>query len=235
MHITPLGDSALLIQVCDRLAPDPEETLREVESVWRRLEAAALPGVIEIAPAYTSVAVYYDQRQVGGGLGEDCFEWVCAQIAGTLAVPRPPAVEEIARTVEIPVCYGGAWGPDLAEVARHAGLSEAEVIERHSSARYLVHCLGFTPGFPYLSGLPPELAMPRRASPRRKVPAGSVGIGGAQTGVYPLASPGGWQIIGTTLLSLFDPSAEEPTLLRVGDRVRFRPVPGAEMPPPRER
>src|SRR3954471_2081246 len=119
MHITPLGDSALLIRVCERLAPDPEETLREVVSVWRRLEAAALPGVIEVAPAYTTVAVYYDQRQVGDGLCEDVVEWLCGQIAEALTVSEL-AVEEIARTVEIPVCYGGEWGPDLAEVARHA-------------------------------------------------------------------------------------------------------------------
>jgi inhibitor of KinA len=223
MHITPLGDSALLIQVCERLAAEPEETLREVVRVWRRLEAAALPGVIEVAPAYTSVAVYYDQREVGDWLRDDVVESLSEQIAAALTLSGP-AVGEIARTVEIPVCYGGAWGPDLPEVARHAGLTEEQVIERHSAGHYLVHCLGFTPGFAYLSGLPPELAMPRRASPRRKVPAGAVGIGAAQTGVYPLPSPGGWQLIGWTPLLLFDPQAEYPTLLRVGDRVRFRPV-----------
>jgi inhibitor of KinA len=231
MHITPLGDSALLIQVCERLAPEPETTLREVMRVWRRLEAASLPGVVEVAPAYTTVVVYYDQRKVGDGLCEDIVEWLCGQIADALAAPSGPAVGEMARTIEIPVCYGGACGPDLADVARHAGLTEAAAIERHSSARYLVHCLGFTPGFAYLSGLPAELAMPRRASPRRKVPAGTVGIGGAQTGVYPLASPGGWQLIGWTPLALFDPQAEAPTLLRVGDRVRFRSVPASDMPP----
>lgn len=232
MHITPLGDSALLIQVGERLTPDPEETLREVVRVWRGLEAALLPGVIEVAPAYTSVTVHYDQRELGGALGEDPVEWLYGQIAETVAVRSEPAVGEIPRTIEIPVCYGGEWGPDLADVARHGGLSEEAVIERHSAARYLVHCLGFTPGFAYLSGLPPELAMPRRASPRRKVPAGSVGIGGTQTGVYPLPSPGGWQLIGWTPLTLFDPLAEHPTLLRVGDRVCFRPVSAAELPKP---
>lgn len=229
MHITPLGDSALVIQVCARLAPEPEETLREVVSVWRRLEAAALPGVIEIAPAYTTVAVYYDPLKLGG---LDAVATLETQIAATLATRTFRKAKEIGRTLEIPVCYGGAGGPDLAEVAHHAGLTEAAVIERHSAAEYLVHCLGFTPGFAYLSGLPPELAMPRRAVPRRKVPAGAVGIGGAQTGVYPLPSPGGWQLIGWTPLSLFDPRAESPTLLRVGDRVRFRPVPAGESPPP---
>jgi inhibitor of KinA len=232
MHITPLGDSGLVIQVCARLAPDPEETLREVVSVWRRLEAAALPGVLEIAPAYTTVAVHYDPLKLRDATGSDAVARLTRQIAETLAVPDERAGEETGRTIEIPVCYGGAWGPDLPEVARRAGLSEAEAIERHAAAEYLVHCLGFTPGFAYLSGLPPELAMPRRASPRRKVPAGMVGIGGTQTGVYPLPSPGGWQLIGWTPMTLFDPQAESPSLLRVGDRVRFRPVPAGDLPPP---
>ncbi len=232
MHITPLGDSALVIQVCERLALQPEETLREVVSVWRRLEAAALPGVIEIAPAYTTVAVYYDPLNLQAAAGADAVASLEAQIADALAARTDVKMEEIGRMLEIPVCYGGAWGPDLAKVAQHAGLTEHAVIERHSAADYLVHCLGFTPGFAYLSGLPPELAMPRRATPRRKVPAGAVGIGGAQTGVYPLPSPGGWQLIGWTPLTLFDPSAESPTLLRVGDRVRFRSVPAGELPPP---
>lgn len=228
MHITPLGDSALMIQVCERLALDPEETLREVVEVWRRLETAALPGVIEVAPAYTTVSVYYDLRRLENGSGEDAVEWLCRQIAYVLTLAPGPAAGETPRTVEIPVCYGGEQGPDLAEVARHAGLSEEAVIERHSSAQYLVHCLGFTPGFAYLSGLPAALATPRRATPRRQVPAGTVGIGGAQTGVYPLPSPGGWQLIGWTPAPLFDPRGEEPTLLRVGDRVRFCPVAASE-------
>jgi inhibitor of KinA len=232
MHITPLGDSALLIQVCERLAPDPEETLREVVRVWRRLETASLPGVIEIAPAYTTVAVYYDPLKLSPAVGDDPAGGLRETIAEALAMQASAAVEEMGRMIEIPVCYGGAWGPDLADVARHAGLTEEGAIERHSAGRYLVHCLGFTPGFAYLSGLPPELATPRRASPRRKVPAGAVGIGGSQTGVYPLPSPGGWQLIGWTPLSLFDPQGESPTLLRVGDRVRFRPVAATDMPPP---
>ncbi|TQC64467.1 5-oxoprolinase subunit PxpB [Pantoea dispersa] len=127
------------------------------------------------------------------------------------------------RQVEIPVVYGGAGGPDLAEVARAAELNSQQVVELHSSADYVVYFIGFQPGFPYLGGLDERLHTPRRAEPRLVVPGGSVGIGGSQTGIYPLAAPGGWQLIGHTPLSLFDPQQQPPTLLRPGDSVRFVP------------
>ena len=127
------------------------------------------------------------------------------------------------RLVEIPVRYGGEFGPDLPDVARHTGLTPERVIEMHAAAEYLVYFLGFAPGFAYLGGLPPELATPRLSAPRKRVPAGSVAIGGNQTGVYPIESPGGWRIIGHTDAKLFDPSAAEPVLLRMGDRLRFVP------------
>lgn len=139
-------------------------------------------------------------------------------------VTDPGYNDDIGRFVEIPVCYDGEFGPDLADVARHTGLSVEEVIARHSAVEYRVHCLGFAPGFPYLGGLPPELATPRRATPRQGVPAGSVAIGGAQTGIYPQSSPGGWNVIGRTPLRLFDADREPPALLKAGDRVRFRPI-----------
>ena len=126
-----------------------------------------------------------------------------------------------ARIVEIPVCYGGEYGPDIGDVAARAGLGEGAVAARHAAASYRVAMLGFSPGFPFLLGLPPELACPRRDTPRASVPAGSVGIAGAQTGVYPLESPGGWRIIGRTPLALFDVLREPPALLQPGDRVRF--------------
>lgn len=127
------------------------------------------------------------------------------------------------RLVEIPVIYGGEMGPDLTQVAEHASLSARQVVELHSSNDYDVFFIGFQPGFPYLAGLDPRLHMPRRAEPRVAVPAGSVGIGGSQTGVYPLASPGGWQLIGQTSLALFTPQQQPPTLLHPGDKVRFVP------------
>jgi inhibitor of KinA len=126
--------------------------------------------------------------------------------------------------VEIPVCYGGEFGADLDFVAKHANLTPGEVIEIHSAADYLVHMIGFAPGFPYLGGMSSKIAAPRRSSPRLKVPAGSVGIAGEQTGIYPLETPGGWQLIGRTPLALFRPEQDPPTLLQPGDIVRFRPI-----------
>ncbi|MNO94337.1 Kinase A inhibitor [compost metagenome] len=131
------------------------------------------------------------------------------------------------REREIPVHYGGEWGPDLEEAARHCGLMPAELVALHSGGDYRVYFLGFQPGFAYLGGLAAGLAVPRRKEPRLKVPAGSVGIGGAQTGIYPAASPGGWQLIGRTDLALFDPARDEPSYLLPGDRVRFVPLGGS--------
>jgi inhibitor of KinA len=125
---------------------------------------------------------------------------------------------------EIPVCYDGEFAPDIADVARVSGLADAEVIRRHSGSVYRVNCVGFIAGFPFLSGLPSELATPRRAVPRKEVPAGSVGIGGAQTGIYPRSSPGGWNLIGRTPMRLFDVQHDPPTILQAGDRVRFREI-----------
>ena len=133
------------------------------------------------------------------------------------------ALEPDSRFIEIPVTYGGEFGPDLAEVARHSGLSDKQVVELHASVDYVVWFIGFQPGFPYLGSLPEPLHTPRRAEPRLLVPAGSVGIGGSQTGVYPLSTPGGWQLIGRTSVALFDPKRQEPILLRAGDTVRFVP------------
>jgi inhibitor of KinA len=130
--------------------------------------------------------------------------------------------------VEIPVCYEGDFGPDMADVVAHTGRSSNEIVRLHAGANYLVQCVGFTPGFPFLSGLPRELATPRRPTPRTQVPAGSVAIGGRQTGIYPLASPGGWNLIGRTPLRLFDSASPSPVFLQVGDRVRFRAISSVE-------
>ncbi|MEA3207746.1 MAG: inhibitor of KinA [Chthoniobacter sp.] len=227
MEITPLGDCALLVRVRDRIAKVPSETLREVLAVLRRLEIARVPGVIELAPAYTTVAVFFDPvRVVAAGAPPDAvFDWLAERIRqGVEGVPEADGGVRTARLVEIPVCYGGEFGPDLDEVARHTGLTADEIVRRHHAVEYCVHGLGFTPGFPYLSGLSPELAVPRRATPRTAVPAGTVAIGGAQTGIYPLRSPGGWRLIGRTPRTLFSVQQEPPALLRPGDRVRFRPI-----------
>lgn len=134
---------------------------------------------------------------------------------------RTTAIDKSGRQIDIPVIYGGERGPDLAVVAKHTGLSIAEIVKRHTDGDYIVYFLGFQPGFAYLGGLDPLLNTPRRSEPRLVVPAGSVGIGGSQTAIYPAASPGGWQLIGHTQLRLFDPLAVPPTLLQPGDRIRF--------------
>jgi KipI family sensor histidine kinase inhibitor len=176
---------------------------------------AGLAGVVNLHPAYASVVVEFDPRRTAA----DALERALRDRLDAL----PHAGVEEARVVQIPVRYDG---PDLADVARHTGLAADEVVRRHAAVLYTVCFLGFSPGFPYLSGLDPSLATPRLASPRPKVAAGSVAIGGAQTGVYPVASPGGWRIIGRTSLALFRPSLDPPVLLRMGDRVRFVAVEG---------
>jgi KipI family sensor histidine kinase inhibitor len=166
--------------------------------------------------------VHYDP--VAWATGADAPGAAIAQALGARVSATADVVVAPGRLVEIPVRYGGADGPDLGEVAAHAGLTESQVVVLHASVEYDVYMVGFSPGFPYLAGLPERLAMPRRATPRVRVPAGSVAIGGLQTGVYPLASPGGWRLIGRTPLPLFDPRREPPVLLSLGDRVRFVPV-----------
>lgn len=204
--MAPLGDSALIIRVGDSLGA--------VLSVLRKLEAANLPGVSDIAPAFASVAVFFDSpEKFPSGL-----EAIQTALRGR---SRRSQTAARARLVEVPVCYDAEFGIDLERVAQHCGLSPNEVATRHAAARYDVRCVGFTPGFPFLGGLPAKLATPRREKPRTIVPAGAVGIGGAQTGIYPLPSPGGWNIIGRTPLLLFEVEREPAALLRAGDRVRF--------------
>jgi inhibitor of KinA len=219
MDIEPLGDSALLVRVVEIF--DPEESLDAVLRVAQALKAEKIPGLIELVPAYTTIALFFDPAR--NDLGA-----LPARIEQALQDSLPRARAAKASTIEVPVCHDSEFAVDLEEVARHAGLSADEVIERHSSASYRVSCVGFTPGFPFLSGLPAELATPRRASPRKEIPAGAVAIGGTQTGIYPRKSPGGWNIIGRTPLRLFDVEREPPALFRAGDHVRFRRIPRDE-------
>lgn len=203
-----------------------------------RIEAARLPWVTDVIPAYDTVTVVYDpiaaaaEAEYGGE--RSIWPFVESSLR-RIAVEENADAARTPRTVEIPVRYGGADGPDLEACAARAGMDPESFIAAHASARYTVVMIGFMPGFPYLSGLPERLAQPRLAVPRRRVPAGSVGIAGGQTGVYPFDSPGGWQIIGRTGRKLFDPSAAEPSLLRAGDIVRFVPVPEEGAPAARIR
>ena len=191
----------------------------------RHLQAAAIPGVIELAPAYTTIGVFFDPTLIAAAPDGLPFDVLAARIQSVLnAAAFETESEGAFRMIEVPICYDRAFAPDLGDVAAHTGLSEEEVVRRHSSAAYQVNCVGFTPGFPYLSGLPEELATPRRASPRTEIPAGSVAIGGTQTGIYPRKSPGGWNIIGRTPLRLFDVQREPPALFQAGDQVHFRQI-----------
>ena len=227
MEIAPLGDAALVVRIRDRFEDAPEKTLNEVLNVLRRLEDAQILGIIELAPAYTTVAVFFDPARVIDAAGEpDCvMEWLTQKIYEALTHGKRKQVKHAAaRWVEIPVCYDPEFALDLDHVADHAQMSPKEIVDLHSAAEYRVNCIGFTPGFPYLTGLPGKLATPRRATPRKEIPTGSVAIGGAQTGIYPQVSPGGWNVIGRTPLRLFDPQKDPPVLLRAGNRVRFRAI-----------
>lgn len=218
MRIEPLGDSALLVRVVEDYGRESERALGAVLGALGQLEGALIPGVVELTPAYTTVGVFFDPALTG-------FDAVKKEIERVLQdSERVKPRAGTGRTVEVPVCYEDEFAPDLREVAWHVGLSAQEVVQRHSAAMYRVNCVGFTPGFPYLSGLPAELATPRRAAPRPGIPAGSVAIGGTQTGIYPSKSPGGWNIIGRTPLSLFEVQREPPSLLQAGDRVRFHRI-----------
>lgn len=216
MEIVPLGDAALIVRVVNDFERDPSKALEAVLRARDQLHAAKLDGVTDIAPAYTTVAVFFDPaRRIPSDIAERITRALGHSVRSALGH---------ARTVEVPVCYDGEFAPDLADVASHARIPPAEVVRLHSRPKYQVSCVGFSPGFPYLSGLPREIATPRRATPRTRVPTGSVGIGGMQTGIYPHESAGGWNIIGRTPLRLFDPMQPRPALLRAGDKVRFRAI-----------
>lgn len=216
VRVAPLGDRALVVRLGDHIG----------DAVFARVRAAvgrlhdAHPAISDVVAGFTTVTVHYEPAAVGGPAGDAPHTTLARVLEDALRDLESATLPE-ARLVEIPVCYEGDFAPDLDEVARHAGLTTDEVIALHTGAACVVQMIGFTPGFPYLAGLDPRLATPRRAEPRTRVPAGSVGIGGEQTGVYPMATPGGWNIIGRTPLALFDPRREPAALLRVGDRVRF--------------
>jgi inhibitor of KinA len=229
MQIVPLGDSALLIRVAQNLQEEPELTLKKLIQAKASIEAAAIPGIVELAPAYTSIAVFYDMISVidAGASADGVVGWLEERIRTAIEI-RASAGELHTRVVDIPVCYQEEFALDIEEVAKHARLSRDDIVDLHSRAEYRVQCVGFTPGFPYLSGLPKQIATPRKQAPRTEIPAGSVGIGGSQSGIYPTKSPGGWNIIGRTPMRLFDPKKNPPAFLRIGDRVRFRIIPRQE-------
>ncbi len=211
------GDAALVVEFGDRVDPALN---REVRELWRAMERAAIPGVLELVPTYRSLLV--------------CFDPLVAEVESLrgrlIEIDRHKGELDLGatRVIAVPTTYGGEFGPDLPFVARHNGLTEAAVVEIHAGTDYLVYMIGFSPGFPYLGGMSPRIATPRLATPRAVIPAGSVGIAQQQTGIYPVESPGGWQLIGRTPLRLFDASRQPPTLFEAGDSIRFVPVSAQE-------
>ena len=211
--IEPLGDSAALIRLADVI---DDRVNASAIALAAALKARALPGMIDAAPAFASVCVRFDierwSPEILAGFVDETLQSLAMQD------------KMIGDTIDVPICYGGEFGPDLTDVAAHCGLAAEDVVALHLGGRYTVAMLGFMPGFPYLSGLDTRLHTPRRVTPRTRVPAGSVAIGGAQTGIYPRDVPGGWHIIGRTPLRLFDASREAPTLFMPGQRVAFRRI-----------
>ncbi|RCH56282.1 allophanate hydrolase subunit 1 [Mucilaginibacter hurinus] len=201
-------------------------TLQRVKRYHALIEANPFPGFYAAVPAYATLSIFYNPVEVMQSpelSGADCINRLTAYLKSLddVNVAEPSTC---GTTVNIPVCYGGKFGPDLSEVAAVNGLSEQQVIQLHNEAVYTVYMIGFVPGFAYLGGMNSLLATPRKQQPRVAVPAGAVGIGGNQTGVYPLATPGGWQLIGQTPLQLFDAASEQPSLLKAGDTVVFKPI-----------
>jgi KipI family sensor histidine kinase inhibitor len=199
--------------------PESQITLEaneKVRKLLRLLELEPVAGVRNLHPAYCSLLVKFDALRFSHEEVEGILRAYLARL-GEVKLPE-------ARLVEVPVCYGGEFGPDLAEVCAMRGMTTARAVELHSSVEYLVYFLGFVPGFAYLGELPMELATPRLATPRKRVPAGSVGIAGNQTGVYPVATPGGWRLLGRTPVKMFRADSDGLSLLSIGDRVRFMPI-----------
>ena len=219
--LQPMGDRCLIIEFESRVAP---EVNGRVRSVAEHLLSHPIEGVVDIVPAFTTVAVHYRPEAVRDGPpSESPYRRLCRSIERILA--QGIARTDVgARVVEVPVCYGGEFGPDLAHVAAFAKMTEPEVIALHSANIHRVFMLGFVAGFAYMGIVDARIAIPRHATPRVRVPLGSVGIAGVQTGVYPAETPGGWQLIGRTPVKPFDASRAEPFLMKAGDRVQFTPI-----------
>jgi inhibitor of KinA len=224
-RIQPIGEAAFMVSFGDKIDPG---ILRCASALVAALKAHPFPGLKEVEASYTGVTVFYDPLVLSRGshLAEDTrlskgYREARARVEALLG--GLDVTEESARDkVRIPVCYGGEYGPDLEYVAEYHHMTPQEVIDIHTGGDYLVYMIGFAPGFPYVGGLSPKIATPRRDTPRLAIPVGSVGIAGSQTGAYPLETPGGWQLIGRTPLDLFRPyDLSHPSMLEAGDRIEF--------------
>ena len=213
IKILTAGDSSLLIEFGKEISPEINQKLTATVQLMKEQH---IEGVVDMIPAFCSLLINYDPRVIR-------YEELKNRIKNLVKVDVKAQAGK-KKVFEIPVCYGGEFGPDIENIAKHAGLTVEEVIEIHSSRDYLIYMLGFLPGFTYLGGLDERIHTPRLANPRVKINAGSVGIGGSQTGIYPLDSPGGWQLMGMTPVKTYDPDRETPILVEAGDYIRFVPV-----------
>ncbi|HEY2151295.1 MAG TPA: 5-oxoprolinase subunit PxpB [Vicinamibacterales bacterium] len=222
-RIVAAGDSVIVVEFEERI--DPIVNDRTIACAGA-LQRAAISGVRDVVPTYRSVAIYFDPLRTNGAALMARAE-VVARAVSSRSSDSPEAIRSPAApspTVRIPVCYGDELGPDLADLAAFAHMDETEVVRTHVASTYRVFMVGFVPGFAYLGVVDERIAMPRRASPRLRVPAGSVAVGGVQTGVYPMETPGGWQVIGRTPVKPFDPGRADPFLMKAGDAVEFYPI-----------
>lgn len=207
------GDSSVLIEFGNEIDP---ETNRRIAATVQLIRDQHIEGIVDMIPTYCALLINYDPRVI-------LYDPLVQRLQSLLKIEVTAGVGR-KRVYEIPVCYGGKYGPDMDIIARHAGLSEEEVIQIHSSRDYLIYMLGFLPGFTYLGGLDERIHTPRLNTPRVRIEAGSVGIGGSQTGIYPLDSPGGWNLMGKTPVRTYDPEREVPILVEAGEYIRFVPV-----------
>ena len=228
--LLPFGEKAVIIRLGTEIN---EQMHHKVMGLLQALELEPLHGVIEYVPAYCSITVHYNPLLMKSvsHLKQSASKMLQMQLQQRIEQYEQQTVEAAHvehRIIEIPVCYGGTYGPDLSEVARYNELTTDAVVQIHCEQSYLVHMLGFVPGFPYLGGMDKRIATPRKAIPKTHIVAGSIGIAGEQTGIYPLDTPGGWRIIGRTPLRMFNPLDEVPTLVQAGDWVKFIPITGEQ-------
>lgn len=222
--IRPLGETGLIVTFGDQISPQIHKRIKNLADY---IEKHPFPGFYEYVISYTSVAVFYNPfviKNNGIATADKTAYRTVLEIIETYIAAAAKLPQTTPHTVEVPVCYGDDYGPDIDFVAKHNKLSINEVIEIHSQKTYLVYMIGFCPGFPYLGGMDTRIATPRRAEPRLSIPAGSIGIAGKQTGGYPISTPGGWQLIGRTPIDLFRPESLNPSLLHSGDLVKFVPI-----------
>ncbi len=213
IRILTAGDSSLLIEFGKEISP---EINKRISATVQLMKEQHIEGVVDIIPAFASLLINYDPRVIA-------YDKLVKRMKHLLKMDAKVETGK-KRIFEIPVCYGGEFGPDLKNIAEHANLTEQEVIDIHCSRDYLIYMLGFLPGFCYLGGLDERIFTPRLVNPRIRIEAGSVGIGGSQTGIYPMESPGGWQLMGKTPVRTYDPERETPILVEAGDYIRFIPI-----------